>query len=206
MYRRRSFNPLTLIILGTLAGIAFLIYDNILTPEPSTISPTAVAIVSSTPEPTVVEQATAHADRGIVSEATIFIPSAGVLAPIIEVFLDGESWDVSKLGNNVGHLQGTSWLDASGNVVLSGHVELTSGGRGVFASLEELKTGESIIVTYQGVERRYSVTELKRVEPDDLTPVFPTSDDRLTLITCDEYNFLQNTYLQRVVVVAERID
>lgn len=166
--------------------------------------PTISFLTSTEIQPTV--QATQQAERGIISDATIFIPSAGVLAPIVEVFLDGQSWDVSKLGANVGHLQGTSWLDAPGNVVLSGHVEMANGGRGVFASLEELKEGEPIIVTYKGVERRYAVTELKHVEPDDLTPVFPTAGDRLTLITCDSYDFLQDAYLQRVVVVAERID
>jgi sortase (surface protein transpeptidase) len=41
--------------------------------------------------------------------------------------------------------------------------------------------------------------------PDDLTVLYPTTDERLTLITCDSYDFLQDAYLERMVVIADRI-
>jgi sortase (surface protein transpeptidase) len=35
--------------------------------------------------------------------------------------------------------------------------------------------------------------------------LYPTDTDRITLITCDSYDFLQNTYQDRLVVVADRV-
>jgi sortase A len=123
----------------------------------------------------------------------------------VQVYLDGVSWDVTNLGMNVGHLQGTAWLEDAGNIALSGHVELADGRAGVFASLHELKPGDLVVLRQGGSERRYSVTEVKTVQPEDLTPLYPTIEERLTLITCGNYNFFQDTYLERVVVVAQRI-
>jgi LPXTG-site transpeptidase (sortase) family protein len=53
-------------------------------------------------------------------------------------------------------------------------------------------------------ERSYKVVEIENVMFDDLTPLYPTSSDRLTLITCDDYDFFSDVYRERTVVVAER--
>jgi len=57
----------------------------------------------------------------------LFIPKLGWkrAIPIIEVPLEGDSWNVEKLGQNVGHLEKTSWLGDNGNVVIVGHIQLT---------------------------------------------------------------------------------
>lgn len=214
MYRRqqRPFaSLLTLFILGSLAGVVFLLYDGInqsnrpvelaaFTPSP-TIQPTdrLTPTMALTPSPVPTRIA-----GGITTSAELFIPAIGVTAPIVPVFLDETSWNVSQLGMNVGHLQGTGWLDKIGNVVLSGHVDLRDGRGGIFRDLGALSGGEQIIIVYQGEERSYTVTERYSVEPDDLTPLYPTEIDRLTLITCEAYDFFQDTYQKRTVVVAER--
>lgn len=209
MYRRRSSpNLILLIFLGAVSGIIFLLYDNrdsflnspVTTP---TVAPTAVASTAIfTP---VSGQPTATFQPVEDTRPRINIPVMGVNAPIIQVFLDGTSWDVSGLGRDVGHLQGTAWFDTPGNVVLSGHVELRDGHGGAFRYLEDLATGERILISFQGEERVYVVSENFKVEPDDLTPLYPTDTDRLTLITCGDYNFLADSYNSRVVVVAERV-
>lgn len=211
MYRRKRSpfaNLFSLILIGMMAGIIFTIYVNLNTPPGMTQPLTSIATLASTsipitPTPELPSTSSLSA-AGMVTEASLYIPSAGVSAPIIQVFLDGESWDVSQLGDNIGHLQGTAWLDQPGNIVLSGHVERRSGRPGIFATLRDLEAGDEVIVVYQGSERRYTVSTLTTVEPDDLTPLYPTNVDQLTLITCDAYDFFQNTYQKRVVVVAER--
>lgn len=206
MYQRRRKNPLPMLILiGIVVGIVFVLLDQnpsqptteqLTTPR---INPTSGALDTPTPPPTSIPTPPSAAQS-----ARLLIPAAAVSSPIIPVYLDGTSWDVSKLGVNVGHLQGTAWFNNSGNVVLSGHVELSDGRRGVFASIKDLLVGDTIIIEYEGVQRRYTVTEITSAAPDDLTPLYPSQSERLTLITCDSYDFLSDSYLNRTVVIAER--
>ena len=215
MYRRQrrpASNFFTLIVLGVLAGMLYLVYDHLSHPSIETLAITPVIEPTTqllTPTPLLPEASLPAplATPGMAIEAEIFIPRIGVSAPIIPVFLDGESWNVSQLGMNVGYLHGTAWLDEIGNVVLSGHVDLRDGRAGIFRKLPELQTGDQILIVYEGNERTYAVSELMNVEPEDLTPLYPTDFERLTLITCDveTYDFFQDTYQKRVVVVAERI-
>jgi len=136
---------------------------------------------------------------------TIFIPRAGIFSNIIEAFLTDNNWDVSQLRSRVGHLEGTSWLDTPGNVVLSGHVELADGSPGVFANLNELLPDDLIEIRTGSEVRRYIVREIRTTTPDDLQPLMPTNHEQLTLITCGSYDFVQDSYLERVIVVADRI-
>lgn len=173
----------------------------------ATIAPTMVAVddAQSADEITSADDAQAQRPSIISQNTTLFIPSAGVASRVIETYLDGQTWDVSQLGSNVGHLQGTPWIEQGvrGNVVLSGHVELSNGRRGVFANLEELKVNDLVRLTVNGEQFDYFVTEIRTTTPDDLTPVMPTSSHRLTLITCDSYSFTADSYLERMIIVAE---
>jgi LPXTG-site transpeptidase (sortase) family protein len=157
------------------------------------VTPTAPPVVTQLALPTVVRR----------PQTTMVIPTAGIFAPVIQVYLDGVSWDVSQLGANAGHLQGTPWFDAGGNIGLAGHVEMADGRPGIFAQIDRLKIGDPIEITDRGVLHRYAVRVVKKTSPDDLTVLYPTPTDRLTLITCGAYDFLQDAYQERVVVVAE---
>lgn len=215
--RRRRFSIVQVILIGVLVGIMFLAYDywraEPEADQPPTEQVTAVptAIVSGDDPAT--NPPTASTGTSLVSnnynaidDASIFIPAAGIAAPIIRVYLDGVSWNVDNLGENVGHLEGTTWMGSGpGNIVLSGHVEMRDGGAGIFATIGDLSTGDLIVITEGDVEQNYTVTEVYSVAPDDLSPVYPSTTDRLTLITCDSYDFFQNAYTERIIVVAERI-
>lgn len=224
MYRRRRRRPsmMMLIIIGVISGIIFVLVDRsrptapvqTATPlqqptqeEPildvdATATPVFSGQLSVTPSPTPIIVNDIAPD---IENASLFIPGAGITAPIVRVYVGETSWDVSKLGNNVGHLQGTRWLPEDGNVVLSGHVELADGRQGVFANLNGLQAGDRITISYDDVDYHYDVTTVGTYEPGDLSPVYPTSDNRLTLITCGNYDFFSDTYLERVVVVAEQV-
>lgn len=214
--RQRSSRPslIVLLILGALGGLLYLVYDNMqaAAPMPPTPVPQVAAVAVLPDEPTPVTQTIAIATPGplagqspkspdIPADSTLFIPSAGIYAPIVQAYLDGVSWDVSRLGMNVGHLQGTAW-HSTGNVVLSGHVEMSDGRKGVFATLEQVQVGDLIVLSAGGRETRYEVREISQTDPTDLGPVRPTGEGRLTIITCDDYDFFRNAYLTRTVIVA----
>jgi LPXTG-site transpeptidase (sortase) family protein len=166
------------------------------TPRPSEDLPTLTAVATSS---FVTAQATS---TDVFSVNTIYIPKLSLTSPIINTFLADGSWDVSLIGRHVGHLQGTAELGESGNVVLAAHVELRTGEAGAFRKVEDLAVGDEIVVVSGTLSRQYRITEIYKTEPSNLDPVMPTSDNRLTLITCSDYDFLSNSYQQRVVIVA----
>ncbi len=224
MYQKRSssFGLFRIILLGILAGGAFFAFDAWRNSQDnSTPASPPVAVDNDTTQGQTIADAQAvdtettnttdaSANSLYVSQisesAEILIPTVGITASITQAYLDGTSWDVSHLGTSVGHLQGTSWVsDAPGNIVLSGHVELSDGRRGVFAELDQMSVGERIIITEDGEERVYMVVAISEVEPSDLTPLYPTEFERLTLITCGDYDFFSDEYQVRTVVIADRI-
>lgn len=204
---------LVLAFFAVIAAVTFYFLDN-RSQEP--VSPTPIVanqalIPTSTPVPgSLIEDPATGAIQiagrePIAPDTTIFIPRAGIISTVIEAYLDGQSWDISQLRTNVGHLEGTSWIDEPGNVVLSGHVEMADGRPGVFANLSELVLDDLIVIKSDEREIQYVVTEKYITIPTDLTPLYPTDTERLTLITCDSYDFLSNSYLERMVIIAEPI-
>jgi LPXTG-site transpeptidase (sortase) family protein len=204
IYRRRQPSSLlTVIVLGVIAGAVFMLYKQWSAPvTPPVPTPTAVPtlIPTFTTAPLVIPTAT----RPVIT-ARLSIPTAGIVTPVVDVYLDGVSWDVRYLGDNAGHLQSTAWLNDTGNVVLAGHVETVDGRPGIFAALSDLRPGDPIALSDGTVVKRYAVTSVKTVQPDDLSVLYPTTNDQITLITCDGYNFLDNAYDERIVVVGQRV-
>jgi LPXTG-site transpeptidase (sortase) family protein len=190
---------------GAAIGIGYLLYDSFNASTGIFAVPTLPSLL---PTPTVTPVVTATETLNTTTTlipTTLYIPSAGIYASVVEVFLDGTSWDIRNLGINVGHLQGTAWLESPGNIVLSGHVEMADGRQGVFATIDELEEGDLLVLQHGDEERQYTVRSGFRVQPDDLSVLYPTQTDQLTLITCDSYDFFQNAYLERIVVVADRL-
>jgi LPXTG-site transpeptidase (sortase) family protein len=144
--------------------------------------------------------------REITDGARFFAPTAGIAGQVVETYLDGTSWDVSQLGPNIGHLQGTAWIPDAGNVVLAGHVEMADGRKGIFAELDRLQIGDPITLSQGDTEHTYQVTQKFSTTPDDMTVVYPSETHRLTLITCAAYDFLSNNYEERFVVIAELVN
>lgn len=222
MYRKRrssGFSLFRLIILGILIGVGFMVYDGWQNSQDSADSPpqqvsitpnnnnTAQQVDAENPDTAnIVDENSPVTIPSVINNARIVIPEIAISAEITTAYLDGTSWDVSRLGNSVGHLQGTAWFDDFvGNIVLSGHVELSDGRQGVFAPIGELNAGDIIQVFEADQERTYMVVDVYEVEPSDLEPLYPTDFDRLTLITCGGYDFFSDSYQIRTVVVADRL-
>ncbi|RMF77592.1 MAG: class F sortase [Chloroflexi bacterium] len=148
-----------------------------------------------------------EAQSGPQQGASLTLPTVGVETSIVTAPLTSTTWDVSQLGEQVGHLEGTSWLNTPGNIVLGGHSEDIYGNPAVFSALYDLELGDPVVMSENGVIRRYIVTEIQFVAFDDLRPIYPTTHEQVTLLTCAVGTFNQsiNNYDERLVVIARPV-
>jgi LPXTG-site transpeptidase (sortase) family protein len=192
-------------LLGVVLGVYLVQQNTAPTPEsavPLVMTPLVPTTTGASVSMALAAPATAIPD--LPPDSTLLIPSLDVAAPIIQVYLDGWSWDISHLGRRIGHLQGTSLPTSAGNIILSAHVEMSDGQPGIFAPLKNIQLQDEVLLQYGGSLYRYKVTEMYQTTPDDFAPIDATGD-RLTLITCGPYDFASNSYPERFVVVAERV-
>jgi LPXTG-site transpeptidase (sortase) family protein len=206
MFTRKKRHPwFWLILIGLFVGVwasrsAFLPAETaIATTTPDIPSTVAAAVAVEAPVSTVVP--TAEVPESV---ALLSIPRLKTSARIVEKYLSGDGWDISLLGRNVGHLEGTTKLQGTGNSVLVGHVELSDGEFGPFHDIGTLTAGDTMILLLGTASQTYTVSEVYTTTPDDMTPLRPTTTERITLITCGDYDFIGNVYRERVIVVAER--
>lgn len=138
---------------------------------------------------------------------SISIPALGVNSGITEFALNGKSWNINPWEGGVGHLQGTGWFDAGGNIALGGHSWLPDQTPGIFVNLHTVKSGDEVIINLNGEERRYAVTGVRSVSMYDLSVLYPVAGEQITLITCDAASFdpESSLYQQRVIVTAQRV-
>jgi LPXTG-site transpeptidase (sortase) family protein len=139
-----------------------------------------------------------------VPQRIIAFPGASISAPIVPAGRVQGTWETRHLGESVGHLVGTSWLNgAGGNIVLAGHVESATGAPGPFAHLFEAEVGDLVILREGLQEKHFVVTLIDYAEPTDVSYVAQDGRERVTLITCTDWDHEVKTYLGRLVVVAE---
>lgn len=88
-----------------------------------------------------------------------------------------------EIKSYAGHLPGTAMPGELGNCVIAGH-RARARGR-LFNRLDELEIGDIILITYNSNNYVYKVTDIKIVEPTDVS-VLNVADGEsiLTLITC----------------------
>ena len=121
----------------------------------------------------------------------ISIPSINVDAPIV----NGDNWEDLKTG--VGLNGSSSRPGEPGNVILSGHNDIFGE---VFRNLDQLKTGDKVLLLTEKNAYTYTVTDTKIVSPNQVDVLDQTKDRTLTLISC--YPYLVDT--QRFVVTAKQ--
>jgi LPXTG-site transpeptidase (sortase) family protein len=132
------------------------------------------------------------------------IPSLNVKANIVGVPQSDNGWDMTWLGKDIGWLNGTAFPTWQGNSVLTAHVYDANGLPGPFVNLKNLKYGDQIIIHLSGQKYIFEVRQTKLVRPD-VTEFALQHLERhayLTLITCQIYNPLNDSYLFRHVVRA----
>ena len=96
------------------------------------------------------------------------------------------TWNVSTLGMKIGHLENSAWLNTAydGNIVLAGHSTFPNGAPSIFSALGSIANNAVIILSQDGTDYPYLVTEKKLVAVSDISVIGQTSDRRLTLLTC----------------------
>lgn len=146
----------------------------------------------------------AFAANASPASPSLTISAINVSSNIIEFPLTETSWAIQPWETAVGHLEGTTGLGQSGNIVLAGHSRMPDGKPGIFSALHQLAEGNEIVISDGATERRYIVSQVFTVPKKDVSVVFPTSHEQLTLITCDtgSYNRSKDVYDRRVVVIA----
>lgn len=135
------------------------------------------------------------------------IPVANINIGVTTFPIEGNTWAIDPWESVVGHFQGTSWLNQTGNVVLGGHSEMPDGSAGIFRNLYNVGIGDEIFVQDGALTRRYIVVNILSVDYRDVSVVYPTSFNRLTLVTCDIPSYVaeQNIYYERLVIIADEI-
>lgn len=124
--------------------------------------------------------------------ARIEIPRIGLSAMVVEG--DGKS----ELRRAAGHIPGTALPGEPGNVAIAAHRDT------FFRRLRRLKQGDTLILSSLEGAWRYRVVSMRVVKPDNLTVLFPTGRDTLTLITCFPFDYLGSAP-ERFVVRAARL-
>jgi sortase A len=95
-----------------------------------------------------------------------------------------EGDDVATLAQAVGHLPDTALPWEQGNAVLAGHRDT------FFRPLKHVREGDEIRMTTARGTFDYRVTRTEIVEPDNLSPLAPTSIRSLTLVTCYPFAYV----------------
>ena len=74
-----------------------------------------------------------------------------------------------------------------------------------FTNLDKAKKGSKVYLTVDGEKRIYKMTNIKNVKPDegDVMDEKKGKKDRITLITCDNYNEETGEWEDRQIFVAE---
>ena len=104
------------------------------------------------------------------------------------------------LADSLGHEPETAMVGDKGNCVIAGHRNYSFGQ--YFNRLNEVALGDMIYVDTATDTYSYSVTDIKVVEPEDLSVLEETDTETLTLYTCTPLYLATH----RLVIVAERTE
>lgn len=114
--------------------------------------------------------------------------------------------DSNDLSLGLAHLPGSALPGERGNVFISGHSSLpifSKSKKAIFATLDQLKKYDTILVNGGGVNYQYKVIDIKIIKPTDLSVINPLDSKGryITLMTCVP----PGLNIKRLVVIGELI-
>ncbi|MBV9582504.1 MAG: class F sortase [Chloroflexi bacterium] len=204
-------------------GLVFVLYGVAQSRAPAEVGPDAETSIPrppalDRPRPTPVEQPQSSATAAPGSSSTtpaqpaagwathLSIPSIGLETDVVQASIvtdergDPEWPTVPFLAV---HYVDTAPVGGLGNAVIAGHVVTLHEGN-VFRDLYRVDYGDSITVDTDTATFTYVVQDLKLVPPSDVEVMDPTSDARLTLITCGgDFDQSTRTFNRRLAVTAD---
>lgn len=123
----------------------------------------------------------------------VYIPRLALAGELVTVPIHARAWDTTVLGDGIGWLDHTNWIDDGwGRVVLAGHAD------GAFRNLAAVEQGDMVVVWDGDTIVRYEIVSEQVVEVTAIGWILPTTAPTLTLITCAGD--------ARLVVVAHQLD
>ena len=128
----------------------------------------------------------------------IVIPTAGVDIEIKQ----GNSIDIIGSGGSWYKPLWTKSPLEDGNTVIIAHRFWYGHANSGFYHLDQVKVGDVLAIYWQGQELIYKVSEVKTVEPSDVSVEQNSPDRRLTLYTCTPVITAEH----RLVVIAKPYD
>jgi len=141
----------------------------------------------------------------IPPDSQIVIPKIGITAPIIFLASRNEQEIQNNLTRGVVHYSGTAKPGEVGNSFITGHSSNFWWVKGnynyVFVNLDKMAAGDQAKIYHNGKKYVYSVTEVKTVEPNDVSVVTQTDTPTLTLMTCTP----PGTNWKRLIVKMDQI-
>jgi sortase A len=135
----------------------------------------------------------------------IVIPAMLLDTVVKYVPYDGYSWMINGLRQEIAWMGNTSWPGLGSNTGLAGHVTVAGMGDGPFRHLDELATGEVVILYTEKNLYTYQVRESIVTDDGDMSVILATDNPQVSLITCVDWDNDSHTYLNRLVVIADLI-
>jgi sortase A len=137
----------------------------------------------------------------VIPQAAV-VPEEGGLIGRLEIPRIGLSVMVvegvggADLERAAGHIPGTALPGQRGNVGIAGHRDT------FFRPLAAIHPGDTMTMgTLDGLYR-YQVVSTKIVRPEDVSVLYPTGRDSLTLVTCYPFHFVGSAPLRFIVRAA----
>ena len=123
--------------------------------------------------------------------AVLRIPRLKLEVPVLG---GTDEWTLDRA---VGHIEGTASPAKAGNVGIAGHRD------GFFRVLKDIAKGDLLELALRDGVRRFRVERLSIVGPEDAEVLAPTSDNRITLVTCYPFYFVGSAPKRFVVHASE---
>ena len=160
--------------------------------------PIPTPIITITPAPGEAEPDTSAVVR-------IVIP--GILLDTVVKYVpyDGYTWLINGLRQEIAWMGNTSWPGIGGNTAFAGHVTVAGMGDGPFRHLDELPVGEIVLLYTERSIYTYQVRESRVTDDEDMSVILPTDNPQISLITCIDWDDETDTYLKRLVVIADLV-
>ncbi len=135
----------------------------------------------------------------------IVIPALFLDTEVKYVPYDGFTWMITGLRQEIAWMGNTSWPGLGGNTGLAGHVTVAGMGDGPFRHLDELPTGELVLLYTEKNIYTYQVRESRVTDGGDMSITFTTENPQISLITCIDWDEETHTYINRLVVIADLV-
>jgi len=139
-----------------------------------------------------------------VSTAYLIIPSLDVSQEITHVPIVAGEWVIDELGSQIGLLDSTGTHPGDDlAMTFIGHVtrpwpEIA----GPFADLILLEHGEEVIYRANGTDYVYQVERIFRADPRAVDLLYVPNGDKIVLVTCSGWDFIDRAYAERLVTRA----